>query len=90
MIINHYSSCDVNLITQDPKTYTKRFHVLEVDRLNNIRMSEFIKMKLGSFENGKAFFEFKQPEDLPCYKEIVHVTMDVYNKMNRVEVNHYT
>ena len=41
---------------------------------NNIRMSEFIKAEIGSFENGKVFYEFrKADEDLSCCKEVIHV-----------------
>ena len=81
MILCH----DMNLITQDSKYYLEEFHVLKVDK-NNVRMSEFIKTKLGSFETGKAFYEFKQPEDLSLYKEVVHVPVDIYNDVNRVKV----
>jgi hypothetical protein len=44
-------------------------------------MSEFIKMKVGSFDNGNAFFEFKQPEDLPCFKEVVQVPMSLIDRL---------
>ena len=70
----------MNVITQDPKKYTERFHVLKVD-MSNVRMSEFIRMKIGSFENGKAFYEFMQPEDLPCYREVVYVPMSLIDRL---------
>ena len=46
------------------------FQVLKVDE-ENVRMSTFIRNKLGSFEKGRAFFEFTEKEDLPfCRKAI--------------------
>jgi hypothetical protein len=43
-------------------------------------------MKFGSFENGKAFYEFKQPEDLSCYKEVVHVPTDLIDRLTTEQV----
>ena len=44
------------------------FQVLKVDE-ENVRMSKFVRNKLGSFEKGKAFFELTEKEDLPfCRK----------------------
>ena len=41
---------------------------------DNAQMSEFVRHKLGSFMNGKAFYEFTQKEeDLSYYKEVVNV-----------------
>ena len=65
---------------QDPKYYTEKFYGLKVDK-NNVRMSEFIRTKIGSFDNGKAFYEFNQSEDLPCYKEVVHVPFSVFDRI---------
>ena len=49
------------------------FHVLEVDE-DNLRMSEFVKRKLGSFESAKAFYEFiRKEEDLPCCRKVIHM-----------------
>ena len=79
---------DMNLvmyIIQDPKYYLEKFYVLKVDK-NNIRMSKFVRAKIGSFDNGKAFYEFKQHEYLPCYKEVVHVPMSVYNRITIEQV----
>ena len=36
-------------------------------------MSSFIKQNLGSFENGRAFYEFTDEEDFLHYKEVVKV-----------------
>ena len=72
------------MVVQDSK-YLEQFHVLKVDQ-NNIRMSDFVKKKIGTFENGKIFYEFKQDEDLPCYKEVVHVPSDVYTNRMRVHI----
>ena len=71
--------------TQDPKYCLEEFRVFKVDE-NNIRMSEFIKRKIKplKFENGKAFYEFKQLEDLQYYKEVIHVPLDVYTKRMKV------
>ena len=77
----------LNVITQDPKYYTEKFHVLKVDK-NNIRMSEFIRIKIGSFENGKAFYEFKEPEDLSYYKEVVYVPMTLIDRLTMEQVMH--
>ena len=71
---------------QDPKYYTEKFYVLKVDK-NNIRMSEFIRAKIGSFENGKAFYEFKQSEDLPCYKEVVYLPVSAFDCMQVIHKN---
>ena len=76
-----------NVIAQDPKCYTEKFHVLKVDK-NNVRMSEFIRIKIGSFENGKAFYEFKEPEDLSCYKEVVYVPMTLIDRLTMEQVMH--
>ena len=75
----------MNFVIQDPRTYTEKFQVLKVDR-NNVRMSEFIREKIGSFESGKAFYQFNQPEDLPCYREIVHVPMSLYDRLTIEQV----
>ena len=45
--------------------------MLKVD-VNNVQMSTFINKKLGSFENGRAFYEFTDEEDLMYYKEVVN------------------
>ena len=74
---------------QDPKYYIEKFYVLKVDE-NNVRMSEFIKTKIGSFDNGKAFYEFKQSEDLPCYKEVIHVPMSILDHITIQQVMHNT
>ena len=80
----------MNLVhMQNPKYYTEKFYVLKVDE-NNVRMSEFVKMKIGSFENGRAFYEFKQPEDLLHYKEVVHVSTSLIDRLTMVQVMHYT
>ena len=51
----------------------EQFQVLTVDE-DNVQMSKFVKQKLGSFMNGKAFYEFTQKEeDLSYYKEVVNV-----------------
>ena len=46
--------------------------MLEVDE-DNVQMSKFIEKTLGSrtFENGRAFYEFTDEEDLIYYKEVV-------------------
>lgn len=78
----------MNLVhMQNPKYYTEKFYVLRVDE-NNVRMSEFVKMKIGSFENGRAFHEFKQPEDLLYYKEVVHVPTSLIDRLTMVQVIH--
>ena len=78
----------MNLVhMQNPKYYTEKFYVLKVDE-NNVRMSEFVKMKIGSFENGRAFYEFKQPEDLLYYKEVVHVPTSLIDRLTMVQVMH--
>jgi hypothetical protein len=40
-----------------------------------VRMSKFIEKELGlrKFENGRAFYEFTDQEDLIYYKEVVTV-----------------
>ena len=48
------------------------FHVLHVEEdEDNTQMSKFFEKNLGYFENGKAFYEFKDKEDLIFYKEVV-------------------
>ena len=39
----------------------------------NVRVSEFVREKLGSFEIGRAFYEFVQKEDLPSCRKIIKV-----------------
>lgn len=60
------------IIIQSEKIISRKFTLLEVDE-DNIRLSVFVKSKLGcnSFENGRAFYEFNQEEDLLYYKEVV-------------------
>ena len=50
------------------------FRVLKVGG-DNVQMSKFIKneLRLRTFENGRAFYEFNCDEDLNYYKEIVKV-----------------
>ena len=59
-------------IAQRPKLDKEQFCLLEVKK-SNMRMSSFIKQKLGSFENGRAFYEFTDEEDFLHYKEVVNV-----------------
>ena len=51
------------------------FHVLEVNE-ENVRMSEFVKrkLKISSFERGRAFYEFTLKEDLPYCRKVVRMT----------------
>lgn len=58
----------------------KYFDVLEVDE-DYVKMSEFVTAKLGTFENGRAFYEFnREEEDLLYYKEVVRMNkVSVYN-----------
>ena len=63
------------ILSQHSKRHSEKkesFHVLEVDE-DNVQMSKFIEKKLGSrtFENGRAFYEFTDEENLIYYKEIV-------------------
>lgn len=46
--------------------------MLEVDE-DNVQMSKFVEKKLSprTFENGRAFYEFTDKEDLNYYKEVV-------------------
>ena len=45
--------------------------MIKVD-VDNVRMSDFVTKKLKvDFDNGKAFYEFNQPEDLLYHKEVV-------------------
>ena len=46
--------------------------MLKVEK-DNMRMSSFVKQNLGSFENGRAFYEFTSEEDFLHYKEVVKV-----------------
>ena len=48
--------------------------MLTVDQ-DNIRMYQFIKEKLNSFEVGNAFYEFTQSEDFLYYKETVLIDL---------------
>ena len=65
---------------QDPKCAqiaSKDIHVLTVDE-DRVRMSDFIKTRLGNeFTNGHAFYEFKRPEDLDYYKEVLLLPVDL-------------
>ena len=53
----------------------ERFHVLKVAVTeDNMQMSTFIKSRLGSFENGQAFYEFiGHEEDLVYYKQVINI-----------------
>ena len=51
-----------------------KFHLLKVDE-DNVRMSEFVKRKVSKFENGKAFYELTESEDLLYYKEVIHLEL---------------
>ena len=46
------------------------FHVLAVEE--DVQMAKFVEDKLGAkFENGRAFYEFTQIEDLLFYRDVV-------------------
>ena len=49
---------------------------------DNVRMSEYIKQRLGVYEKGAAFYEFVQREDLLSYKEVLYVPKDVLKQEN--------
>ena len=52
--------------------------MLTVDE-DRVRMSDFIKRKLGvEFTNGRAFYEFKRPEDLDFYKEVILLPVEMH------------
>ena len=53
---------------------SEKFHVLKVDE-SYTQMSSFIirNLKIESFENCRAFYEFTDEEDLIYYKEVVKV-----------------
>ena len=52
---------------------TGQFYVLKVNE-DYVQMSDFVKKNLGvKFENGKAFYELTQEEDLLFYKEVVQM-----------------
>ena len=56
---------------QNRKQLSQTFYVTIVD-VDNVRMSDFVTEKLKlDFDNGKAFYEFDQPEDLLYHKEVV-------------------
>ena len=48
----------------------------------NVRMSEFVKQKVGDYKKGEAFYEFTQEEDLASYREILHVPKHVLEYEN--------
>ena len=61
-------------LLQSPRHNCQTFVLFEVQPdEDNIRMSTFVQNKLSvdSFENGSAFYEFVQEEDLLYYKEVV-------------------
>ena len=48
--------------------------MLQVDE-DNVQMAKFIERKLEvEFENGKAFYEFTQAEDLLYYRDVVRTS----------------
>ena len=58
--------------------------VLQVDE-NNVRMSDFIKKRGKSFENGNAFYEYDShhhEEDLMYYKDVILVLSAKLTKFN--------
>ena len=60
------------MCTQNLSLGNDDFQVMKVDE-DNIQMSRFIEKTLGTFENGRAFYEFTGEEDLIYYKEVVKV-----------------
>ena len=62
--------------------------MLKVDA-DNVRMSEFVKQKLGFFNKGEVFYEFSQEEDLLSYKEIICVPQLLLEE-NLVSIIHTT
>ena len=60
------------LIPQNPKHVEGKFAILEVDE-DNVRLSEFVREKHGSFDSAKAFYEFVQPEYLPWCRKMIRV-----------------
>ena len=59
---------------QNSEGKSQKFQVFTVKR-DNIRMYQFIKDQLKTFEVGNAFYEFTQDDDLLYYKEIVVVDL---------------
>ena len=57
------------------------FEIIEVDR-DNVRMSAFIRNRLGSFQKEGAFYEFTDKEDLLCCKKVVRASKDKVNNIH--------
>ena len=60
------------LIPQNPNYIEGKFAVLEVDE-DNVRLSEFVREKRGSFDSAKAFYEFDKEEYLPWCRKMIRV-----------------
>ena len=54
------------------------FRVLLVDE-DNVRMSTFVRKKTGSFEEGRAFYEFTENEDLPYCRKVIRMPVGKVN-----------
>lgn len=65
---------------QDTEYVSEKFEVLTVGNDDCVQMAKFIKCKSkdGTFENGRAFYEFtRDEEDLNSYKEVVVMVKEV-------------
>ena len=52
--------------------YGLKFCAVEVDE-DNVRLSHFVRKIFGSFENGRAFYEFSQQEcfEIPACRKVI-------------------
>ena len=74
---NNYVNCSS---CQNPEYINAMFHVRKVEE-ENIRMSVFVKNNFGSFERGRAFYEFIQKEDLLFWTKAIRM------KKGNIKVN---
>ena len=72
MLSHHRQQYHDILIPQNPKHVEGKFAILEVDE-DNVRLSEFVREKFGSFDSAKAFYEFVKPEYLPWCRKVIRV-----------------
>ena len=71
-------------VLQKEETCEQQYLVLNVKE-DNVRMSEFIRMhpSIKSFENGRAFYEFTEEEDLDIYKEVICATSNQLKEVSK-------
>ena len=74
ILLLYTNNYDNTISLQNRELMYGKFRALQV-QVDNVRMSDFITKEIGSFERGKAFYEFKagDKEDLLCCRKAIRI-----------------